>query len=429
MPDSSEEKTSLAQAELERLFAHKLFRKSQVLQRLLAFLVDEELHRRPVTESALAQALLGLAEDAFHPYTNSYVRVNTSQLRQRLSAYYRETAPGRVQFHLPLGSFRLRIDVLEASQELRWQAFGQAKLLSTSRYVEELELALQRIDEVVAERPAFAPAYALKSHIHFYIGSHGGPPLGQIEPARQAAERAMALAPEDWESLAAAASIAALVDWDWVKAEELYARAAAATGNELVGDPWYQASQVAAGRMERLLDQMRQALLHYPMPPRALQQNYGSTLHLARRWEEAETALRQTTEIYPDDFSPWLWLAMQEIGLGNRAKAAYSLVRGAAVTRGRMPGTLIETARDFFLTGKIQSPQAHAGGAGEVPRLMLFAAAKRPGPAIDAMERMVEARNAIAVIFLRSPMQDYLHDSPRFLALFDRMGIPRPAGR
>ena len=426
MLQGHDEKTSLAQAEIDRLCGHKLFRKSQLLQRLLGFLVDAELHQRPVTESRLAQAVFGLAEDEFHPYTNSHVRVNTSLLRKRLSAYYRETAPGRIRLHLPLGSFRLRIDVIDPSQE-RWRrTFGQAKLLATSRYVDELELALERIDEVIAEQPAFAPAFALKSHIHLVMGSHGASPLDQVTPARQAAGRAMLLAPDGWESLAAAASVAGLLDWDWLKAEEIYHRAAAVPGNELLADPWYQATQVAMDRVDAGLSQMRQALLDYPMPPRSLQQNHGTSLHLARRWEEAEIELSETTKIYPDDYSAWLWLAMQAIALGKHASAATALIRAAVVTRGRMPGTVIQSARDFLLTGNLQSPEAHAGGAGEVSKLIAYAAMKRPAPAIAALQRMVEARNAIAVIFLRSPMQDYLRDSPPFLALFDRMGIPRP---
>ena len=117
-------------------------------------------------------ALLGLAEDAFHPYANSYVRVNTSLLRRRLSAYYQENTASRIRFHLPLGSFRLRLVVSNPSQE-RWRRdFGRAKLLATSRYVDELEVAPERIEKVVAERPGFAPAYALKSSIHLMIGGN-----------------------------------------------------------------------------------------------------------------------------------------------------------------------------------------------------------------------------------------------------------------
>ena len=418
--------TITAFAELDRLFQHKLFRRSQVLQRLLKFLVDCELHQRPVTESTLALALRGLSEDVFHPYNNAAVRGDTLLLRRRLGAYYRENIPGRVRFHLPQGSYRLRIDVVDASQELWRRAYGQAKVLATSWYVDELELALRRIEEVVVEQPGFAPAYALRSQIHLTIGSHGGPPLEQVASARHSAERAMTLAPDAWESLTAAANVAGLLDWKWSKAESLYARAEAIPGNEVIGDPWYQATQVAINRIDPCLTKMRQALLDYPMPPRGLQKVYGAMLYLARRWDEAEIEMIQTTEIYPDDFVAWFWLAMQATALGNRAKAIQCLIRGVAVTRGRLPGALLQAARDFLLTGKAPLPQRIPGSASECVTLFVGAVTRRPEVGIAALERAVDSRNVLASVYMRGPMQDYLHDSPCFLALFDRMGIPRP---
>ena len=425
-PPVHQEKASLAQAELAQIVAHKLFRKSQVLQRLLAFLIDAELRHRPVTESLLATAVFGLKDDEFHPYTNSNVRVNTSLLRRRLTAYYQEIAPTRIRLHFPQGSLRLRIDVLDPDQELWRRAFGQAKLLATSWYGDELELALRRIEEVLAEQPNFGPAFALRSQLHLTIGSHGAPPLDHMAPAREAAKRAMALAPDAWESLTAAGNVAALLDWDWPQAERLYERAGTVAGNEVVGDPWYQAAQVALDRIEPCLAKMRQALIDYPMPPRTLQKVYGAMLSLAGRWEEAEREMRQTTEIYPDDFVAWMWLAMQAITLGNRGQATQCLVRSVAVTRGRLPGALIAMMRDFLLTGKLPSAQSAPGSAAEVAKVLIGAVMKRADLATDALERMVENRNVLAVVYLRGPMQSHLHDSPKFLALFDRMGIPRP---
>jgi hypothetical protein len=67
-----------ARVELAKVLAHKLFRKSEVLRRLFTYLLDAALREQPVTDKILARELLGLAEDEFHPYTNSYVRVNVS---------------------------------------------------------------------------------------------------------------------------------------------------------------------------------------------------------------------------------------------------------------------------------------------------------------------------------------------------------------
>ncbi len=417
-----------ARKELGRLTEHRLLRKSRTLRRLLIYLVDAELAGRPVSESDLARDVLGLAEHEFHPYTNSIIRVNVSSLRKRLDAYYRETPPGCMRFSLPKGGFRLRIEKLGPLGANWHRAFGQAKILAASRYADELQLALRRIDDTLADLPNFAPAYALRCRTHLFIGSHGGSPTVHASLARDAAIQAMQFAPDAWDSLAAAASVAALIDWDWQQADALYERAAKVPGNEVIADPWLQATEVAMDRIGPCLAKLRQALSGESGTHRSVQQNYGIMLHLARRWEEAETELIQTTELYPDDYCPWLWRAMQDLHFSHHAMAAYSIGQSVFVTRGRMPGTIVQSLRDLFVSGKFEPPSHWPGGAEEVPKVVASRWLNRPEPAIDALERMLEARNALTPIFLRAPINDYLRDSARFLSLFDRMGIPRPAG-
>ena len=422
------QKAEPAKAELGRLMQHRLFRKSQTLQRFLAYLVDAELAGRAVSESELASDVLGLAEHEFHPYTNSIIRVNISSLRKRLDEYYREVPPSLVRFQLPRGAFRVRIDEAGAPLENWRRAFGQAKILAASRYVDELQSALRRIDDTLAARPKFAPGYALRSRTHLFIGSHGGAPRESARLAREAAERAIELAPDAWDSLAAAASVASLVDWDWQRADSLYDHALNVPGNEVVADPWWQATEVALDRIGPCLGKVHQALSSDSVSHRSLQQNYGIMLHLARRWDEAEIELAETTELYPDDYCPWLWRAMQELLFSNSARAAYSIGQSLIVTRGRLPGTIFQSLRDLLVSGKFELPVSEPGGAEEAPKVIASRWLNRPEHAIDALERMLEARNALTPIFLRAPINDYLCGSARFLALFDRMGIPPPAG-
>jgi tetratricopeptide (TPR) repeat protein len=426
MPTLPPELPQLAQAELARLCAHKQFRRSLALQRLLAFLVDAELNHVVPTEALLAQSLLGLDGSTFHPYTNSHIRVNMLQLRKRLAACYNDLPPSPLRFHLPHGSFRLRLELTPPSNETWRRAWSQANLLSGSRYVDDLETALQRIDQVLTERPRFAPAYALRSHCHLRIGSHGGDPVPSARLAREAAAQAANLDPEAWESLAATAHIAGPLDFQWDHALALYSQAAAISSNEVWASPWYQVTLIALNQLDLCLQQMKQALIEHDLPPRSLQQNYGAVLHLAGRFDEAEEELAQTAEVFPTDFSPWLWRGIQALAQGRRAKALVYLAQGVVASHGRVPGTVIQAGFDFLRTGQYVAPAAHVGGCVECSTIVT-SSANGTEEAIGALGRMIDARNPITAVYIRLPLLARYHHHPRFLALFDRMGIPGPS--
>jgi hypothetical protein len=136
-----------ASRELERLLADALFRRSESLQRLLRLLVERALAGERVTEVFLAERLLGLSPQEFHPYTNSHVRVNVSLLRKRLRQFYEREVPGGVIFRLPRGEFSLRIEAA-GQRETEWKRLlSQARLLADSRYIEELAEAARLYED------------------------------------------------------------------------------------------------------------------------------------------------------------------------------------------------------------------------------------------------------------------------------------------
>jgi tetratricopeptide (TPR) repeat protein len=415
-----------AREELARILSHRLFARGGKLKALLSHLLEAELAGRTLTETELAVISTGDPQN-FHPLLHSHVRVDMHRLRAKLAEYYRNNSPGKVRLLLPIGSLRLRIEPVSANNEPWRRTFSQARLLSESRYVDKIDIALSLIDEVLAAKPDFAPAYALKTSCCIWQTVHGDNPVAFHSPARDAAAHAMKHAPDAWESLAAAASVAALLDWNWDLADRLYARAAAIPGNEIVADPWYQLAEVAQNRVGPLLAKMREALSAFPLPPRGMQQNFGFILHLAECFDEAEQELRQTTVLYPDEFGPWMWLAKQALVRGSRAKAAQHFLRTVFVSRGRMPGTYFQLVRNALLTGRIQSPRTAPGGANEFGIVLSSSMLNRPDAAIAALERMLDARNSLGLVLMRAPLQRYLHTNPRFLALFHRAGVPPPS--
>jgi tetratricopeptide (TPR) repeat protein len=416
----------LAARELDRLLADPLFSKSKLLQRLLRLLVDCALRNTPVTESFLAFELLGLEEQDFHPYTNPYVRVNTSLLRKRLRQYYARETPVDVIFHLPSGGFSLRIEAAY-SMDAQWKRlFSQARLLSDSRYTEELSEAVTLLESVLQLKPDFAPAFARLASVHVSMAGHGAPPALHMDAARAAAARALELAPDSWEALCGAASVAGLGDHNWTLAAELFDRALAIPGNHVVPHPWFQAHMLATGRLSELLQLMERALPEYDLPPRNLQQNYGICLHIASRFPEAEAEMLRTSVLFPDDYSVWVWLAIQHWLCGAPARTLDALSRAVLASRHRMPGQLIASAMQTIRGKGRGTPPQIAGTAAEMSTLIASMVLGHHRAAFDALFRMLDARNPLSFILLRSPLVARLSILPDYPQLFTSAGLPPP---
>lgn len=426
VPSEEDALSLLLEAELSRLCADKLFSKSKLLQRLLRLLADRALAQLPVTESYLAQQLLGLEEQDFHPYTNPYVRVNTSLLRQRLRQYYSRETPLHIILDLPSGGFALRIERVSA-QNLQWKRlFSQAKLLSESRYVEELLDSVSLLEQVLDQNPAFTPAWACLTKVHLSLAGHGAPPQKHIALARTTSQRAWELAPDSWESLAAVGAVAGLVDLDWDLADECFLRAQSIPGNHLIAYPWFQAHLVATGQLQTLLPLMERALTEYELPPRALQQNYGICLHLAGRTREAMDELHRTAMLFPDDYSAWIWIAIQHWLDNSPAKALEALSRGLLASRDRMPGQIISHSMAALRNKISRSAPSMAGSTAELTALFAALVVGQHQHAWAAFARMIDARNPIFWILLRSQLIRRLSDLPEYRQTFEILRVPGP---
>ncbi|MBY0502930.1 MAG: hypothetical protein K2X03_03405 [Bryobacteraceae bacterium] len=93
---------------LDAVLASEIFRRSDQLKRLLAYLFEqEELGRiHEVTEYELGTRALGRPA-AFAPDTDSTVRTRMHSLRQKLDEYHQGNAAG-LRLELPKGAYRLR---------------------------------------------------------------------------------------------------------------------------------------------------------------------------------------------------------------------------------------------------------------------------------------------------------------------------------
>src|SRR5580658_3784011 len=102
-----------ARAQVERILQSKLFRTSEVLCHLFAYLADKSIEG---TGDDLKEYTIGLdalgKPASFDPRQESVVRMHTARMRQKLSEYYRrEGADDPVIVDMPKGGFKVTFDL------------------------------------------------------------------------------------------------------------------------------------------------------------------------------------------------------------------------------------------------------------------------------------------------------------------------------
>lgn len=99
-------------AEVERILQSRIFRASEVLRNLLAYLSDKALAGTADTLKEYTIGLDALGKPAsFDPRQESVVRMHTARLRQKLAEYYRTEGSGDpVLIDLPKGGFKITFE-------------------------------------------------------------------------------------------------------------------------------------------------------------------------------------------------------------------------------------------------------------------------------------------------------------------------------
>ena len=154
--------------------------------------------------------------------------------------------------------------------------------------------------QAIAIDPQFALAWAGLSGAHIIQAGYGWAPVMEgFEKAREAAQRALAIAPDLPEARVALGNILQMHDWDWKAAEAQFQRAlAVAPGNALV---LRAAGGLAGilGREEESLALLRQAAALDPLSAPA-QRMLGLRCVIYGRLEEGEAALRRALDLTPN---------------------------------------------------------------------------------------------------------------------------------
>ena len=279
--------------------------------------------------------------------------------------------------------------------------------------------------QAVALDPAFALGWAGLSRAFYTQAGYGWSPVADgFERAREAARRALSLAPDLAEGHVCMGHILGIYEWDWKAADVEYQRALAlAPGNAEV----LRAVAVLAGtlgRQEESLELLRRSVALDPLSTSA-QRILGLRCVIYGRLDEGEAALRAALDLNPKAGLVHCFLSITRLLQGNAAEAL-ELARREALPDFRLLGialaehtrgnaaqsdaALAQLRTDHGHVAAYQIAEAHAW-RGEADRVF------------EWLERAYTQRDPGLAHTATDPFLNRLRDDPRWPGFLHKMGF------
>ena len=347
-----------------------------------------------------------------------------------------------------VGKLRVRLTGEEAAEPLvkrhtakpeAYQKYLEGRYYWSRRHNGALQSALVSFKDAIAMDPEYALAHAGLADAYSVLGSMGfAPPLVVGPLAQASADRALALDAGLSEAHAARALIQWSFERDWDGALASYDRALALDPQANIARGQRGILLVYVGRTEEGLAACETAARAEPLSP-VVSFYYAGALHTAGRFAEAAAECDRALLFAPNaPFSVWLkfsslaylqrfdeaiLLAEQFADLlpGVLPPAALAVVLGQAGRRERA----LALARELETRRETEYVQ---------PRWLadVYCSLGDADRTIAWLERAFEERNGFLPAVFRMPLYRWLHDDPRFVALFRMMNFgdtyPHPRG-
>ena len=298
------------------------------------------------------------------------------------------------------------------------------------RSVPGLRAAIPLFEQAIERDPAFAAAYVGLADVNIQLGLFGAEhPRDVAERGRELCRRALDLDPELTEARTTLATIHAIYDWDWARAEsELRAVLERSPDHTRARHALALYVLAPLGRFDQAIAQM-QAALAVDAVSIPLHISLAFVLHFARRSQEALTQVRATLELgsrqllYPDR------RGRDPVRSGpagrryrcdsRRPDPDTRATRGARPLLRPRPGESKRRGRSWRDSSSTAGAYAHS----YFPALVHTGLGDQE-QAIDFLERAVDERVAALVWLGVRPLLDPLRDHPRFQRLLDRLRLP-----
>jgi TolB-like protein/DNA-binding winged helix-turn-helix (wHTH) protein len=289
------------------------------------------------------------------------------------------------------------------------------------------EQALSDFQRALDLDPSLSGAASALANTYLFLGQSGAmPPAVAYEKARNAAELALKLDPDQSDAHQVLSDIHLVYDWDWAAAErELdLAKASALQG---LGSTQGDSSQLALtlGRFDDALKIANKYVADDPLDPQGYL--WLSVVELRRgRLPEAEAAIRRNLELVPAfKFSHYILAAVLLERSEPEAALVESLKEPVDAFR------LVGSAMAYFALGR--RPESDAALAQLVksyaPYLpygiaTVYAFRAESDEIFKWLDRAYAQRDPFLYQIKFSPVFDKLHDDPRYKAFLKKMSLP-----
>jgi len=284
--------------------------------------------------------------------------------------------------------------------------------------------SVEAYGKAVTLDPRYAAAYARLALSEAYLADDTGDAAG-MERSKAAAEKAIALAPDEADGYAARADLRASFIWDWTGAQADLAKALAIDPSDSEVQHRYAFLLANLGRLPEAIAAQRKAIELDPLSSHAWE-NLGRYQMFNKDFTGADEAMRHALEIQPDSPFGLHHLGALQLLEGNAAQALATF-RKVDDEAFRLYGT---SMAEYTLGHATESRQAldelTAKHEQEAAYQIAEAHAWRgeKDEAFEWLDRAYQQRDGGLSDIKVNLLIASLHGDPRFQALVQKMNLP-----
>jgi eukaryotic-like serine/threonine-protein kinase len=338
-----------------------------------------------------------------------------------------------------IGNLRLKLAADEQSRLNRsytdnpeaYELYLKGRYYWNKRTGEGFEKAIVFFQHAIEIDPSYALAYTGLADAYMLLSDWGFlSPIEGYSKARDAVVRALSIDDRLAEAHTSLAGIKAVLDWDWIGAENEYKRAINLNPNYATAHHWYAIHLMYMARSDESLAEIRQAQRLDPLSL-GINKDFAVIMLYAGRYDEALGQCRKALEIDPDFLPMYTFVAQAYEGKQMYAEAIAELQRAHSWSP-EDPWISYGLAQAYALAGMKNEAQRIVTELGRsskqsqfLPKelALLNALLGEKDKAFEILQKAYENHYFVVSELKVDPRFDSLRSDPRYADLLHRIGL------